>query len=111
MRWTITIAFKARWITLAVKIRLFSYLRESAGSSEIVIEDLSFPCQFKDIIQYLIDQHPHLKPHLMAEENLFSNEIHILINGQSITDGSKGVLSYLVKDGDEIVMLPPVGGG
>ncbi len=96
---------------MVVKVRFFSYLREAVGSNVVSISCPSYPCQFREIIQHLVQKHPNLQPYLRPETDVFRQELHVLVNGQSVSEGSGDVLTHPIRDGDEIVILPPIGGG
>ncbi len=96
---------------MAVTIRLFSYLREAAGSSVIKLADLDLPCRLVDVLEHVTKNHPKLRLALLTDRGLLNDELHVLINGQGIDGTSENVLFQSVRDGDEIVIIPPVGGG
>ncbi len=100
-------------MAMGVSVRIFSYLRELAGESVIHVDDVSFPCQLGDVIDRLVQKYPKLKSYLLNSKNRLNEFLHVIINGESLdTNGNtRDLLKYLVNDGDEIVILPPIGGG
>ena len=81
---------------IKVKVKLFAIYQEAFDTSEL---NLVFPKETKvnDVLQSLIEQKPHLAK--WQEVTRFG------VNLQFVEENT------LLKDGDEIVLIPPVSGG
>lgn len=77
-------------------VRLFGPAREAAGAEEIALE-LREPATAADAIAVLAASHPALKPLLPRSR--------VAVNFVYVDAGTK------LAPGDEIAILPPVGGG
>lgn len=84
---------------MRVKIRFFSVIRDIVNSNEIVLEYSSNSISVKNLIDELLLKFPKLKP-LFSEFNPV-----ILVNG-IIANGEE-----IIKDGDEVAIVPPLSGG
>jgi hypothetical protein len=82
--------------------------REAAeGSSAVDIKD----CRtVGDCLKRLREQFPRLGKMLFDEGESVSSSLNVLINGQSVGEGS-AVIDQPVRDGDEICPLMAIGGG
>ncbi|MDD3248566.1 MAG: MoaD/ThiS family protein [Methanosarcina sp.] len=94
-----------------VKIKLFANLREAAGTPELLLSGE----KVIDVLLSLTDKHPELKS-LIFEKNdeksespILCGSINILVNGNNVRH-LEG-LDTLLKNSDEIGVLPPVSGG
>ncbi|AKB75938.1 Molybdopterin converting factor small subunit [Methanosarcina lacustris Z-7289] len=94
-----------------VKIKLFANLREAAGTPELLLSG-------KKVIDALLSltyKHPELKSLIFEksdekdESQVLCGSINVLVNGNNIRH-LEG-LDTLLKDSDEIGILPPVSGG
>jgi len=115
---------------LKVKVRLFASLRELLGNireEEYEVEDGTTLMDL--LLQHIPERHSNVSK--SWKEWIFETERHeikfdkdgipvlsyylILVNGRSYNsiseDGRRLGLMYKLKDGDEIAILPPVGGG
>lgn len=81
---------------MMIKVKLFAMLREKAGRDEIPLE-LADGARVSDAVRELLKQMPGL-------ETWISKAAYAVnlsrVNGQAI-----------LKDGDELALLPPVSGG
>lgn len=121
---------KAGDSVLKVKVRFFASLRELLGNireEEYEVEDGTTLMDL--LLQYIPERHSNVSK--SWKEWIFETERHeikfdkdgipvlsyylILVNGRSYNsiseDGRRLGLMYKLKDGDEIAILPPVGGG
>ena len=115
---------------LKVKLRLFASLRELLGNikeEEYVVEDGT---TLMDLLLHHVPRR-HSKASESWKDWIFETEKHkvkfdkhgipvlsyylILVNGRSSNsiseDGGRPGLKYRLRDGDDLAILPPVGGG
>lgn len=94
-----------------VKVKLFANLREAAGTSELLLSGE----KIIDVLLSLTDKYPALKDIIFekgeekCENPILCGSINVLINGNNARH-LEG-LETLLKDSDEIGILPPVSGG
>jgi len=90
---------------MKVKICVFSFLRDKLGWKEKIMELPKNEATLHEILSNL----PDLKKYVLRDNNNLSDEFMILVNGLNVkfTGGNKTI----VKDGDEIAIFPPGGGG
>ena len=98
-----------------VKIKLFANLREAAGTPELLLSGE----KVIDILLSLTDKHPELKSLIFEksdekrdekdESPVLCGSINVLVNGNNVRH-LEG-LDTLLKNSDEIGVLPPVSGG
>jgi molybdopterin synthase sulfur carrier subunit len=94
-----------------VKIKLFANLREAAGTPELLLSGE----KVIDVMLSLTDKHPELKSLIFEksdekdESPVLCGSINVLVNGNNVRH-LEG-LDTLLKDSDEIGVLPPVSGG
>ncbi len=77
----------------------------SGGEGLTVME-----CEGRDVAEALADcvaREPRLRPRIFREDG--SVWVGVFVNGRNVRQG-KG-LATVLKDGDEIRLLPPIGGG
>ncbi|ABM80936.1 MoaD/ThiS family protein [Hyperthermus butylicus] len=86
-----------------VRVRLVSLLREAVGGSEVVIE-VGEDATLRDVLKTLFTRYPGLEK-LVRELEARGLDIVYLVNGRF------SGLDQQVRDGDEIVILPPASGG
>ncbi|MEM7725887.1 MAG: MoaD/ThiS family protein [Cyanobacteria bacterium P01_A01_bin.45] len=81
---------------IKVTVKLFAVYQEVYGTSELILE---FPenTPVSAVREYLITEHPHLEK--------WRDVTKFGINFQFVEPDSK------LKDGDEVVLIPPVSGG
>ncbi|ACK70321.1 MoaD family protein [Gloeothece citriformis PCC 7424] len=81
---------------ITVKVKLFAAYQEAYGVSELTLE---FPPQtpVKAVLDYLLQEHPKLEQ--------WRSVTRFGINFQFVE------LDTPLKDGDEVVLVPPVSGG
>ncbi len=94
-----------------VKVKLFANLREAAGTPELLLSGE----KIIDVLLSLTDKYPALKDIIFeksgekCENPILCGSINVLINGNNARH-LEG-LETLLKDSDEIGILPPVSGG
>lgn len=96
-------------MTVKVTVRFFTTLREITGRKE---EQIEFPktATIDSLLKQLSGKHgKEFDDYMFDELGDVRGHIQILINGQSINT-TRGFKTRL-KDGDQIAILPPVGGG
>ena len=81
---------------ITVDIKLFAYARELVGEKHISI-DVEEGITIEGLMDRIIDEHPSLES---IKENLI-----IAVNKTTVRPDK------VLKDGDEIALLPPVAGG
>lgn len=94
-----------------VRVKLFANLREAAGTPELLLSGE----KVIDVLLSLIERYPELKNLIFEKFDekskipVLCGSINILINGNNVRH-LEG-LDTLLKDSDEIGILPPVSGG
>ena len=81
---------------MTVTVKLFAILRDKAGVAEMqlaIVDGTSVAEAMESILQ----QHPQLRP--------FSNRVAFAVNLSRVDRQT------VLKDGDELALLPPVSGG
>jgi len=79
-----------------VRVRLFAYCAEAVGRREIVIK-LNKGMTLDDLKEHIASLYPALKP--------FYKGLAFAVNGDMANKNA------ILKDGDEVSLLPPVSGG
>lgn len=93
-----------------VSVRLFTTLRELAGKSEESLEFSVSEITVRDVLEELAKGHGKaFKDYLYNEKGRVGEHLQLLVNGKSVT--SMEDLETLLKEGDEVAIVPPVGGG
>ena len=91
-----------------VRTRYFAMLREDTGVRE---EELELPegSTLTDFIEFLVEKYEGLRRVLFDEKGEFREGFMVAHNAETVPRIKLG--SRKLKDGDEIVILPPIGGG
>lgn len=91
-----------------MKILFFATYREITKTKvlEMPIEGLS---NIRQLIKKLIELFPEFQDELLADENHLKPLVHIFVNGRNIIHLNG--IDTLIKQDDEIALIPPVGGG
>jgi molybdopterin converting factor subunit 1 len=79
-----------------VRVRLFAALREAAGVAQVE-QELPSQAKVHDLLDSLARQYPALGPRLAF--------VHVAVNRQYAS------MQAELRDGDEVALIPPVGGG
>ena len=79
-----------------VTIRLFGPIRENCGQGRIIVEAGTM----REVMRLAMQQG--------VDEKLFARAV-MFVNGQAVVGAKRWALR--LRDGDEIVLLSPVGGG
>lgn len=93
-----------------ITVKFFASLREITGKKDEVFS-LNNGLLVEDLIKILIDKYgPEFKYYIYDEEKKsLKQDIQFLINGRNVF--TLNGLKTKLKDGDQIAILPPVGGG
>jgi molybdopterin converting factor subunit 1 len=81
---------------MKVQVRLFAALREAAGMAQVE-QELSPQAKVQDLMELLARRYPALRPHL--------GFVRAAVNRQYVSVQAE------LRDGDEVALVPPVGGG
>ena len=86
-----------------IKVRLFSILKDYAGVDHVEL-DVREDVSVKDIINMLLKKLPGLRKafEVVREEQV---NVIVLVNGEPVD------LNRVVRDGDEVALVPPASGG
>jgi len=96
-------------LTFKVTVRFFTTLREITGKKEEQIE-FSKATTVGALLKQLPKKHgKEFNDYVCDELGSVRGHLHFLVNGQSIT-ALHGLRTKL-KEGDQVAILPPVGGG
>jgi molybdopterin synthase sulfur carrier subunit len=96
-------------LTLKVTVRFFTTLREITGKKEEQIE-LKLPTRVGSLLKQLRKKYgKEYEDYVFDELGDVRGHLQVLVNGQSVT-AFRGLRTKL-KDGDQVAILPPVGGG
>ncbi len=89
-------------------IRLFATVRDLVGSKRITV-----PFEDGDTVRVLVDRlsidYPMLRGKLLDETGELSSDVHIYVHGRNVEwlDG----LNTVIRDRDEVFIVPPMAGG
>ena len=88
-------------------VKTFAQVRTIVGASKINIKGETL----KSLLLNLIKKHPEVKPLLVTNTDPIQIYGHwdIIINGQWIDE--KNLSHIQLKDGDQVSIVPPIGGG
>jgi len=81
---------------MKVQVRLFAALREAAGTAQVQ-QELSPQATVQDLMNLLATRYPALRSQMSA--------VRAAVNRQYVS------LQAELRDGDEVALVPPVGGG
>jgi molybdopterin converting factor subunit 1 len=79
-----------------VHVRFFAAPREALGTSELEM-DVAQGTTVGDLVELLVDQHPILRA--------FTRFLNVAVNRTYVS------MQTVLRDGDDVACLPPVGGG
>lgn len=88
---------------MRIRVRYLLWLRDKAG---VDVEEYVFNEQLslKALVDVIRNNHPGLTKFL---ETIWSSDNPIII----VVNGFKRPIDYVLNDGDEVVLMPPVSGG
>ncbi|MEB3861434.1 MAG: MoaD family protein [Desulfurococcales archaeon] len=91
-----------------VKVKTLGILYRITGSIEHELE-VRDGATVGEVVEELASKYKGLKEEIFEEDGRFSSDYRILLNGREVAylEGEK----TRVNNGDEIVIIPPVGGG
>jgi len=89
---------------MKVRFKLFSIFREEAGASEVVVQ-VPEGSTILDAVKELARVKPRLKKRLLNGDGTLKRGFHLMRDQRWPKPDEK------VRDGDLIVIFPPVGGG
>ncbi len=96
-------------MTVKVLVRFFTTLREITGKKEEQIE-LSTSVSVNSVLKKLSENYgADFDDYVFDELGDVRGHLEILVNGRSVSTLSG--LRTRLKDGDQVAILPPVGGG
>lgn len=94
---------------MKVKVRFFTVLRELTGKRESVLD---FPkvVTVGELIEHLAEIHGQkFRSYVYDSKGKIKEHLQFLVNGYNI-DAMNG-LETMLKDGDTVAIIPPIGGG
>jgi len=96
-------------LTFKVTARFFTTLREITGKKEEPVE-FSKTATINSLLKQLSKKYgKDFDDYMFDEIGDVRGHLQILVNGKSIT--ATGGLKTKLKEGDQVAILPPVGGG
>lgn len=94
---------------IKVRVKLFLTLRELVGK-DILDIDLPEQSTVQDLLKFMIKEYGrNLSRYVFDERNKTRGFLNFLVNGKNIIDLNG--LETTLKNGDSIVVIPPVAGG
>lgn len=101
---------RGQWISLKVYVRLFTTLRELAGKREEALEFDTEAVTVEDVLNELTKRYgKDFREYLYNENQIVRDYLQLLVNGRSV-ELLENIKTRL-KEGDEVAIVPPVGGG
>ncbi|NDJ76276.1 MAG: MoaD/ThiS family protein [Chloroflexi bacterium] len=89
-------------------IRLFATIREIAGTKTLTV-----PFQdgetVRDLIRSIAGIHPEIGAKLLGDDGQLSNLIHVYVSGRNV-EWLNG-LDTVIRESDEVLLVPPTAGG
>jgi molybdopterin synthase sulfur carrier subunit len=96
--------------TVDISVRLFTTLRELAGKGTETLEFEVGNVSVRDVLAGLAERHgKKFRDYLYDESGAVREHLQLLVNGKSTAFMEE--LDTRVSDGDEVAIVPPVGGG
>ena len=94
---------------MKVRVRAFATLSGLLGHEEVVLELPDGSC-VRDLLAELVERYGRaLRDALLDQDGRLARYVKVMVNGRDI-DFLSG-LSTELRDGDEVLIFPPVGGG
>ena len=95
---------------MKVSVRLFTTLRELAGKGKETLEFSAEVVAVKMVLEELAKQHGQaFREYLFNEKGKVREHLQLLVNGRSVDFLEE--LETRLKEGDQVAIVPPVGGG
>lgn len=95
---------------MKVSVRLFTVLREIAGKGEETLEFSVKGVTVKDVLETLAKRHgKEFREYLYDDKNRVREHLQLLVNGKSVSLMEE--LKTRLREGDQVAIVPPVGGG
>lgn len=95
---------------MRVSVRMFTTLRELAGKGEETLEFDAGVVTVKDVLRELVKQHGKaFKNYLYDKEEKVQEYLRLLVNGKRVELLEE--LEMRLKEGDQVAIVPPIGGG
>lgn len=94
---------------MRLEVKYYAMLRDSTGkkSERILLPD---DASFQDLLERIMENYgEEFRRHIFDEQGEYRSFLTYLINGISIHNLNG--FETLLKDGDKVAILPPVGGG
>ena len=91
---------------MAITIQIPTPLRRLTGGASNVT---CSPANLGELLSWLDQQFPDLKPHLREESGEIRRFLNIYVNEEDIR--FLGGASYAFQDGDEVLLVPSIAGG
>lgn len=91
-------------------MRLFTTLRELAGKGEETLEFSAKRVTVKDVLEGLARRHGKaFEDYLYDSKGKVREHLQLLVNGKSVSLMEE--LETKLREGDQVAIVPPVGGG
>ena len=91
-----------------VRLKTFGVLHRVTGSVEHLVE-VEEGATVLDLLERFFDRYPQVKAEILRE-GVISGDYRVLLNGREVSFLPEGPRTRL-KEGDEVAVIPPVGGG
>jgi molybdopterin synthase sulfur carrier subunit len=95
-------------LTLRIKVKYYEIARVVSGKREEFIE-LEEGSTIDNLIDFLIYKYEEIQKYIYDEEGEFLDYLRFIVNNVDIMSLKKQCT--MLKDGDLVLVLPPIGGG
>jgi len=100
---------KGQWMSVKVYVRLFTTLRELTGKREETLEFDARIVTVEDVLKELTGRYgKEFKEYLYNDKQMVRGYLQLLVNGKSVELLER--IKTRLKEGDEVAIVPPVGG-
>lgn len=89
-----------------IKVKLFGHFRYITNSKEVDVDTAGKTVS--DVVSALVEKYPDLGPAILDNKEI-RPYVNLLLNGKNVRE--VGGLKASVKEGDDIVLFPPMAGG
>jgi len=97
-------------MSVKVYVRLFTTLRELTGKREETLEFDARIVTVEDVLKELTGRYgKEFKEYLYNDKQMVRGYLQLLVNGKSVELLER--IKTRLKEGDEVAIVPPVGGG